>query len=64
MAGEEINPFEQEVTAWTFMSEVRVCEEIKNYRQKITIHMSTDKSHKDQLLTTEQITWAHTHINH
>jgi hypothetical protein len=36
---------------------------IKNYRQTITIHTSTNKSHKDQLLTTEQLTWAHTHIN-
>jgi hypothetical protein len=42
---------------------------IKNYnRQKIKpkqikIHMSTNKSHKDQLQTTEQPTWAHTHIN-
>jgi hypothetical protein len=27
--------------------------EIKNYGQKITIHTSTNKSHKDQLLTTE-----------
>jgi hypothetical protein len=36
---------------------------IKNYRQKITIHTSTNKSHKGQLLTTEQLTWARTHIN-
>jgi hypothetical protein len=35
---------------------------IKNYKQKITIHTSTNKSHKGQLLTTEQLTWAHTHI--
>jgi hypothetical protein len=28
---------------------------IKNYRQKITIHTYTNKSHKDQLLTTEQL---------
>jgi hypothetical protein len=25
---------------------------------------STNKSHKDQLLTTDHLTWAHTHINH
>jgi hypothetical protein len=35
----------------------------KNYRQKNTIHMSTNNSHKDQLLTTDQLTWVHTHIN-
>jgi hypothetical protein len=29
----------------------------------ITIHTSTNKSHKDQLQTTDQPTWAHTHIN-
>jgi hypothetical protein len=42
---------------------IKRIEEIKNYRQKITIHTSTNKSHKDQLLTTEQPTRAHTHIN-
>jgi hypothetical protein len=38
-------------------------EEIKNYRQNITIHTSTNKSHKCQLLTTDKLTWAYTHIN-
>jgi len=33
----------------------------ENYRQKNTIDASTKKSHKDQLLTTDQLTWAHTH---
>jgi hypothetical protein len=45
------------------VSRTNKIEEIKNYRQNITIHTSTNKSHKDQLLTTEQLTWAHTHIN-
>jgi hypothetical protein len=35
----------------------------KNYRQKNTIHKSTNKSYKDQLLTTDQLTWAHTHTH-
>jgi hypothetical protein len=42
-------------------------EEIENYRQKNTIHTSTNKSHNDQLLTTDQLTWAraraHTHTH-
>jgi hypothetical protein len=45
------------------VSKIIKIEEIKNYGQKVTIHTSTKKSHKDQLLTTEQLTWAHTHIN-
>jgi hypothetical protein len=41
---------------------------IKNTDKKIKpkyikIHTSTNKSHKVQLQTTEQPTWAHTHIN-
>jgi hypothetical protein len=36
---------------------------IKIIDKRTTIHTSTNKSHKDQLLTTEQLTWAHTHIN-
>jgi hypothetical protein len=45
------------------VSRTNKIEEIKNYRQKNTINMSTNKSHKDKLLTTDQLTWAHTHIN-
>jgi hypothetical protein len=35
----------------------------KIYRQKNTIHTSTKKSDKGQLLTKEQLTCAHTHMN-
>jgi hypothetical protein len=36
---------------------------LKIIDKRTTIHTSTNKSHKDQLQTTEQLTWAHTHIN-
>jgi hypothetical protein len=37
-------------------------EELKIYIPNITIH-SPQNSHKGQLLTTEPLTWVHTHIN-
>jgi hypothetical protein len=36
---------------------------LKIIDKRTTIHTSTNKSHKDQFLTTEQLTWTHTHIN-
>jgi hypothetical protein len=30
---------------------------------KISQYTRPQNSHKDQLLTTEQLTWAHTHMN-
>jgi hypothetical protein len=45
------------------VSRTNKIDELKIIIDKITVHTSTNKSHKGQLLTTEKFTRAHTHIN-